>query len=639
MGIDTAILQQFEILNPKATALLSMVDTKGLSTPFAANGELTLLDKRCKPERYLHNRTNPSKEAQEWCGPIISANPDLLVVFGIGLGWHWKMLQPWLQKRPSRKLIIIEDDLAVISHFLQSPLAAPFFEDPQATLLYIDDGDEKEQAFQIISWNSHKQLCACIASPAYAQYRSDIFDLLFTELTTKQIDTETVLDEFFAFGDTQLQNFGRNAFLWNRSKNGSSLFGKFKGTPAIVVGAGPSLDKEIDLLKTLPSNALILSGGSSIGALLQSGVIPHFAATVDPNPAQYLRLRQSQPFCLPTFYRSRALYEALMHQKGPLLYLRGGDGYPIVEWFEKAVGVEGPILEGGHSVTNMILEIAHALGCDPIIMVGYDLAYSSGNVYSKHVTESLSDKESTQLSRKKKEGVITGKSPTGSVSTEAKWIIEAQWIEKFQKEFPKSLIINTATEGLAIEGIATMPLKQAVETYCQNPLDVEALAHMAIEEAPSLPSSDPKISDAMNEICSSLQKCQHLLESLSTHLDAGENQDSPHVVQITFDLEEQEAFKHVLLPFVKMHEKLGMMKQLLECRPLNDENRSKEFQREMLQKRCLLLSDACAFHLRFFFSCSSWAFLNGHILPGSLHAIPWPEHLSRIPACLQQGRQ
>jgi len=634
MIIEDEILEQFEILNPTATAMLSMVDTSGLSLCPAANGEQNLLDSRQKPKQYLHSRKNPSKEAKEWSQEIIAANPSFLVIFGIGLGWHWKALLPWLQKRPSRRLIVLEDDLAVISYFLQSPLAAAFFSDPQSTLLYINGEEEKKQAFQILSWNSYKELSACIASPAYRRYRNDLFDHLFTELTTKEIDTASVLDEFFTFGEDHLHNFGRNAFLWKKSKNASSLFGAFKGMPAIVVGAGPSLDHEIDLLKTASSNALILSGGSSIGALLQSGVIPHFAATVDPNPAQYLRLRQSQAFCLPTFYRSRALYEGLMNQKGPLFYLRGGDGYPIVEWFEEQLGIDGPILDGGNSVSNMILEIAHALGCDPIIMVGYDLAYSGGNLYSKHITESLSAKESAKFSGSTRGELITGKGLEGSVLTEVKWMIEAKWIEEFQKRHPESSIINTAMEGLALNGISTMRLEEALSLHCKERLDTEAFSHLAIEEAQPISCSNEQMVGAIKDICSSLQQCQNLFESLAAHLDAGESLSSLHVVRHLIDLENQVAYQDVLLPFVKMHEKLEAMKQLLECRPLTDQTKIEEFQKMMLRKRCHLLTDACVVHLRFFFSCCSWAFLNGQILPGALHAVPWPEHLSQKPACL-----
>jgi len=632
--IKSEILEQFEILNPTASAMLSVVDTSGLSVCTTANGEQTLFDARTN--QYLHSKKNPSKEAKEWSQRVIAANPSLLVVFGIGLGWHWKELQPWLQKRTLRRLIIIEDDLAVISHFLQSPCADLFFSDPQSTLLYINDDDEKKQAFQLISWNSYKERPAFIASPAYERYRKDLFDHLFTELTTEQIDTASVLDEFFTFGVDQLHNFGRNAFLWQKSKNGSSLFGAFKGVPAVVVGAGPSLDQEISSLKEIGTQALVLSGGSSIGALLQSGVIPHFAATVDPNPAQYLRLRQSQAFCLPTFYRSRALYEGLMNQKGPLFYLRGGDGYPIVEWFEEMFGIEGPVLDGGNSVTNMILEIAYALGCDPIIMVGYDLAYSGGNLYSKHVTESLSAKESASFSGSTRGELITGKGLKGSVLTEAKWMIEAKWIEAFQERHPDCSIINTAIDGLALKGISTMELKEAL-AHCTNRFDVEALVHLATEEAPTIPFSNEKMAEAIRVMCKSLQECQHLFETLAARLDAGESLDSPHVVELLFDLEKQVAYQDTLLPFVKMHEKLSAMKQLLECRPLTDQTKIDRFQKMMLRKRCQLLTDACVAHLRFFFSCSSWAFLNGHMLPGSLHDVPWPEHLAKTPACLTRG--
>ena len=51
--------------------------------------------------------------------------------------------------------------------------------------------------------------------------------------------------------------------------------------PFVVVGSGGSLDKNLDLVKSLQPMAWIVSAGSSIGALLREGVVPDFHVHVE----------------------------------------------------------------------------------------------------------------------------------------------------------------------------------------------------------------------------------------------------------------------------------------------------------------------------------------------------------------------
>lgn len=442
MAISQKVLACFERCNARAAAMLSLVDTSALNFCLTEKGETNCWDGRTA--RYVHAPSGALQEAASWISLRNIELVDVLVVYGIGLGWLWKALQPWLAKNRQRRLIFVEDDLAVVSMFLEGALAEDFFNDPQSTLLFFEPGEEGENILEVISWNLYDRAWSCLASPAYDRFRRPAFEHLVQRLVVQQADVTDVLKEFLSFGDSPLRNFIRNMFLWRRSKNGGDLCNQFRDCPAVVVAAGPSLDQELATLRELRSKALILAGGSAVGALIQAGIMPHLAATVDPNCMQYIRLRQMQPFALPLLYRSRALYEGLMFYKGPLIYLRGGDGYPLVEWFEHALGAFGPIMDGGHSVSNMLIEVAHFLGCRPIIMVGYDLAYTDGKRYSSFLSESLAHGESDRFSAPAQGEPVWGAGYEGQrVNTEAKWKTEAEWIENFHQKHPRLQLINT----------------------------------------------------------------------------------------------------------------------------------------------------------------------------------------------------
>ena len=128
--------------------------------------------------------------------------------------------------------------------------------------------------------------------------------------------------------------------------NGNGLFECFKDVPAIICGAGPSLDKNIDLLARLKDKALIFAGSTALNALIGKKILPHFGAAIDPHIHQYSRVAAAEPFPYPFFYRNRLYHEALLAISGPRLYLTGDGGYATGNWFEKMLDIEGEDLEG-----------------------------------------------------------------------------------------------------------------------------------------------------------------------------------------------------------------------------------------------------------------------------------------------------
>ena len=618
MPIHPSVIAQFEVLNPRASALLSLVDSTGLTQTSTRDGEPNLFDQRLSFPQYLHDQNGAMQEAVQWVSSHAVEQVDYLVVFGIGLGWHWKALLPWLQAKATRRLVFLEDDLAIIQAFLESALAEPFFKDPQSTLLFLEEGSEGRQAKELVTWYAYQRAWSMVASPAYSRYRHEVFTQLSTELTVFQIDLSSILSELFEPSFGPLRNFGRTLFLWKKSLQASSLFDRFKGCPAIVVAAGPSLEKEIEHLRKMESRALIIAGGSAVNALLQAGIVPHLAATVDPNPMQYARFRQIQPFCLPILYRSRALYEALMLQCGPLLYLRGGDGYPIVEWFEHALGMRGKAVDGGNSVANMIIETAYAFGCRSIVMVGYDLAYTDGERYTSLVSESMASGESSAFHGETKGQLIDGTTYDGRpVLTEAKWMTEANWIEQFSKNHPRLHLVNTAQDGLAIKGLTRMPFTEAVEKFCASDRDVASELHLAIQEAERADYPLDRFSSAIEKMSQSFQKVQTIVRQMQEELmqvDKGEA-DSPRLLELGVQLEDQLAFKHCLASLFMMHTKLFLMRKSFDCRPLLDDEKSGEYDRRALKDRLRFLQETTKYHLSFLFTAVGWGCLNGQIPP------------------------
>ena len=66
MPIHPSIIAQFEVLNPRASALLSFVDSTGLARTSTKIGEPNLFDQRLSFPQYLHDQNGAMQEAVQW---------------------------------------------------------------------------------------------------------------------------------------------------------------------------------------------------------------------------------------------------------------------------------------------------------------------------------------------------------------------------------------------------------------------------------------------------------------------------------------------------------------------------------------------------------------------------------------------
>jgi hypothetical protein len=158
-----------------------------------------------------------------------------------------------------------------------------------------------------------------------------------------------------------------------------SLTGKFRGVPAFIVGAGPSLDRNIRLLEEAAKKGIVIAVNSSGKALARHGLAPHVMACIESIDSS--KLMAELPF-IDDVVRAFSLCAApniLKTGKGPLLPI-----HELLPQFarplEQLTGASGVAVCG--SVSTAAFSIAHALGCSPIVLLGQDLAYTSGRTHA-----------------------------------------------------------------------------------------------------------------------------------------------------------------------------------------------------------------------------------------------------------------
>ena len=84
------------------------------------------------------------------------------------------------------------------------------------------------------------------------------------------------------FDNVWQQNFHSNRNAIEQNPGVIALKNKFRNLPCIVVGAGPSLDKNICFLRRAQNKAVIISCDAALKPLMGHRIVPDFVVCLDP---------------------------------------------------------------------------------------------------------------------------------------------------------------------------------------------------------------------------------------------------------------------------------------------------------------------------------------------------------------------
>lgn len=163
------------------------------------------------------------------------------------------------------------------------------------------------------------------------------------------------------------------------------LAGQFGGVPAVLVAAGPSLDSNLETLRHLGERALIVATDTSWRPLVSAGVDPHLVVSLDPSPLNGRHLSGISPR-RDTWLLAEGSVEpdALRPFAGRVGTFRVGMHHPW-PWLTQ-LGVNRPLARVWGSVLTAVFDLSLGFGCDPLIFVGADLAFTGQRPYCRGTT-------------------------------------------------------------------------------------------------------------------------------------------------------------------------------------------------------------------------------------------------------------
>lgn len=492
---------------------------KSMDVLWAKSSYPTLQVQKNGHEILLHSAYDPLHEASRFVSSYnITNETKIVIVLGMGLGYHVFEILRSMPKHA--RLIIIERDPRIL-HKAMELVDFSFLGDSRVSLFcdnfqFLEMGrivynlffpkipDEKN--IVIVSHYASSQLYP----EYYHKMRCDIKD--FISQFAVVINTHIYVSTKWSV------NFLKNIDEVLVNPPLALLFEKNKGKPAIVVSAGPSLDKNIDLLKEIQDKALILAVGTSLKPLLKRGIKPHLVVGIDADERHFEHFRGVSGVNDVGLVYDGMIFPRILDEFGGMKFTCDTTESPIKNWVYKYTGNKG-IIPSGFSVATTAFTLAYQMGSNPVILIGQDLSFrSDGHTHAKGTTF-----ENDVLDVSHQMFVKIPGNVDEFVNTSHVFLSTLRWFESAIAE--KSLFCINATEGGArMKGAKVMTLREAIDTYCNENLNFdyikESFQKNTVKEdvlkniLNDLDSGIKSVEDAQKMALQGAQGAQHLHDDI-----------------------------------------------------------------------------------------------------------------------------
>jgi hypothetical protein len=420
-----------------------------------SKGLPNLLYLGCDPPVLFQDPETAPADVERFLNRFREDRSQFYVVLGIGPGYGVLQL---LRDRLFKKVIVIEKDLDCFRQALEMTDFADVFANPLVKFLvgcpeqdlYIEVHRAVDP--HLVGLKEVKFLPSpasiAIAGDYYRQVVKafkDVANIYIAERGNDPYDTLVGYEQFF----TNIR-----AYLENPAAG--YVKDLFKGRPAIVVATGPSLQKNVHLLKEAENRAVIVSADASLRILHKHGIHPHLVTTIERTPGFDKQFRDLDHLDKTVFATiSFAHPTTLSGYRGPLLFFNR-----IYNFMDK-LNLLDDCMQLGLSTANMAYEVARHLGCSPIILIGNDLAFDgAGNTHAQGFLYGQKQPVYEEFDRFAVPGNVD------------EWVTTCEGWFNCIKQYEKRVdgwdgtLINATAGGARIRGSVVMPLRDVLQTRC-----------------------------------------------------------------------------------------------------------------------------------------------------------------------------
>lgn len=318
-----------------------------------------------------------------------------------------------------------------------------------------------------------------------------------------------------------------------RTPSITTLTGAFRGRPCVVVSPGPSLSKNVHLLKQVKEKALLLAGTHTLTALQRAGAPPHLLMAADPGDLEWhfdgIDLEPVEAFLVGATCRSESFARAVRRR------FAFASNASIDDWIFAALGEDAAVPSGG-SVACSSVGLALRMGCDPIVLVGQDLSFPGHRAYAEETQDGnarvIVNGDGSFYLRKPGDaagpGADTGDGGLrysrdqglrevpgyygGTVPTSESFYVFLRWFEAFAAEHGgRTRLVNCTEGGARIQGMEQRALAEVLASWSEPLPDVGAVLDAAAAGV-DLAERRARLGRHVHDMLAALEPCLKLAE-------------------------------------------------------------------------------------------------------------------------------
>lgn len=451
----------------------------------------------------LYDNNDPASHVRSYLEGLRIKYAPFAVFMGFGLGYHIdEYIRSFSKKLETREIIVFESDMALFRLALETRDLRGVLASPN---IHFFVGNEPEESYARLYCNLFRRDVTALRSakilaiPASIMINKEYYSRAVKIVKKALCQVMDSLGNDCYDGLIAVKNMFINIEHILLNPGIMNLFGRFSGMPAVLVAAGPSLNKNLHHLKGIRDRALVMCCDSSFVPLMRNGIRPHLVASLERTPGTELYYGGVDDFsdvylvAVPV-----VMPETIEAFKGRkfIAYRK----YSQFDW----LGNEKGEIVCGMSIANFVFNVLVKLGCDPIILIGQDLAY--GEEGDTHVRDNVFgplDETISALPVVELEG-NNGK----MVRSEHSWELMKLYYEADIANYPGTCI-NATEGGARIRGAEVTTFLEAIARHCGDTFYPQAILDEIYEQA----ACNIDVEKELRRVCTKATDTRKVVES------------------------------------------------------------------------------------------------------------------------------
>ena len=397
--------------------------------------------------------------AEVWCEQFTTVGSDLIIyIYGIG---NYLYLKKFVDKVKFAVAVVYEPNTKYFTDYL--------CEDAESVLaaenVYFITGKERYQLLKktldnFLTYNNRKKLVLANIPNYVKRYENDYEE--YCNIIKTKCDN-IVFDKSTQILHEQIQsyNYLNNIFkLIDEAgiQELSDVVQEFVNYPAVIVSAGPSLDKNVKILNEYKGRVFIVAVDAALNTLKENNVIPDLVVTMDPKFEKINAMCDKRYNNLPMIVNVISGYKLLKSHTGRKFFDLQQNNFiaTIADEYNKIL----PILGTGGSVANSAFSFLEFAGFKNIILIGQDLAYPNNRLHANGAFENERDIEAESGKYYYVRDIYGNK-----VLTEKNMDLYRLWFENAIAGNSSLNVIDATEGGALIKGTTIMTLNEAMDIY------------------------------------------------------------------------------------------------------------------------------------------------------------------------------